>query len=427
MSEGIQIAFPATRTGSDLLVPTAPDTPVNAGMSKELTTRPVGEVKKMLSCSALLQGETLAHAQHEADELYPKMVGSTAIFMAYGTEALSGVNDLIERLLHDVEPAKIPELTSLMRELNAGMRGIQKKYDVSDPKVRDKYEHWKGGVMRFLGQGKTMLQMLMEDVTSIESQLTKVSDTLTNKQYEMLRNVTYYDELYKLNEEEIGKVIYAIGVMELIRDKAQTAARNTTVGNANLGDRGGEQAATLVEFANNMDIKIAEYKGRLFVAWATSPQVRMMRTLDVGLAERINELTNVTVPTMKATIVQWRLLMETKDAAEMSQEVQEASNKWLTAYAAAGAQAVPMIADAVQTPTLQPATVEAMANSIAAQADAMIAAVHEGAQRRAALDAALMKGKSVIDGSTKKITDDYVQTYVDEATQPLEIATSVTQ
>jgi len=426
-STAIQVAFPKVDEGSvALVIPTPVETPANQGLAVLASTPDKAvQARKTLNCKDLLQGETRKRAEDEAVKVYAEMRENTQVFMTYGTQELDGVNVLYERLLHEIEPTKIPELTALTKKLNNEMRGIKRKYDVSDPKVREKYEEWKGGILRFVGRARTLAEMLMEDVTSIEKQIDHVGGTLRNRQYQLMKNVTYYDKLYDENEEEITKLIYVIAVMELIRDLAAKNAAAIVVGDASMGDRQGETQATLAEFAANMEIKIAEDKGRLFVAWATSPQVRMVRTLNVGLAERINELLCVTIPTMKGTIVQWELMMNTKDAADMSRAVQEASNEWLQAYAAAGAEVVPMIAEAVMMPTLTPQTVTAMADSLSKQSDGIIAAMENSHQRRLELDDAIMTAQSVMTNASKRVSDELLKHIVEVANKPLEIATAV--
>ena len=150
----IQVAFPKLDVGSTALaIPPAPAAPVNEGLAT-YAGNPVA-AKQTLSCRTLLLGPTLVDAQREAAQMYVEMRANDQIFMTYGTQALKGVNDLIDRLLHEVEPARIPELTALMKDLNREMRGIKGKYDPSDPRVLRKYEDWKGGVGRFFGHAKT--------------------------------------------------------------------------------------------------------------------------------------------------------------------------------------------------------------------------------------------------------------------------------
>lgn len=425
MTQTIEIAFPKTDEGSQALVqaiPEAPNLPVATGLTA-VASKP--ETRRTLNCSDLLQGTTRADAEAEARKLLDEMLDNTQVFMTYGTAALEGVNALVSRLLNELEPVKIPELEGLMKDLNDEMRGVRGKYDMSDPKVRERYEKWSGGVKRFFRSAKSMIEMFREDIATVEKQLDKIGGELKGQQYTLLRNVGYYDELYEENELEIVKLIYTIGVMELIRDYATQRAAAVNVGDASLGDRGNERQAQIAQLAHNMDIKIAEYKGRLFVAWSTSPQVRMMRELNVGLAMRINELICVTVPTMKLTAAQWQLMIQTQDAAKLAQTVADASNEWLQAYARAGAEAVPMIAQVIETPTLTPETIAAMADSIAKQAEGIVQAMQEGAQRRSDMQHAMMTAKSLLDNTSKQISDAVINEVVASATKPLAITTSV--
>jgi uncharacterized protein YaaN involved in tellurite resistance len=401
----MQIAFPKVDSGSSALaVPPAPLTPANAGLATYASMSPE-QMKKKLSCKDLLMGDTRTQAEQEAQEMLGKMLDNTQVFMTYGTSALEDVNSLVDRLLHEVEPVKIPELKELMKALNKRMRDVKHKYDPSDPNVVEKYKEWKGGIGRFFGQARTLVELLLEDVTSVDRQLEKVSGNLKDKQYNLLRNVSFYDQLYVENEQEIGKLIYKIAVMELIRDLAAQKAAAITVGDASLGDRGSEQRASITEFAHNMEIKIGEYKGRLMLAWATAPQVRTMRTLNVSLAERLNELICITIPSMKQAMVVWRMAAEGVEAAQFGSAVQEMSNEWFVAAATGMTTAVGIISETNETPGLSPATIFAMADELDKQAD--------------------LEAVPVMANANAKVSDALLERVLGTATKPLEIATSV--
>jgi uncharacterized protein YaaN involved in tellurite resistance len=428
--QAIQVGFPKVDTGSAaLVVPPAPVTAANRGLA-EVSAKPPAEIRKTLSCAALLQGETRTKAEGEAAQLLDKMLENTQVFSVYGMQALQGVNELVDRLLNEVEPTKIPELIALMQGLEDEMRGIKSNHDPSDPKIREKYEKMRKRnhrVLGFFGHMKTQIEMLIDEVQPVKKRLENVEEELSGKQLQLMKNVGYYDELYTENEAEILKLIYVIGVMELIRDLAAKRAASIIEGDVSLGDRGGEKKAKVVELSNNMEIKIAEYKGRLMVAWATSPQVRAMRTLNVGLAERINELVNVTIPTMKGTIVQWEMLVQSKDADELARAVATASNNWLQEYSAAGAEVVTAIAEGNQTPTLSPQTIMAMADNISKEAEGAINAFQLGEKHREEMDQAMIEAKTIIDSSTKKVNDSVVEQILRKAHQAekIEISTSV--
>ena len=421
MSE-LQIAFPKAQVAVAEAPPRTPEKPVSTGLatySKSEATR------QSLVCKDLLFGQTRADAEAEAEQLYVKMLDNREIVATYGAFALEDINQLIDRLLHEVEPQKIPELTKLMSNLNREMRGIRRKYDVSDPKVLAKYQDFKGGVGRFFGNARTLVELLMEDATSIETQMNKVSKALDKKSNDLFRNVHYYDVLYDENEDAIGKLIKAIAVMEFTRDVAAREANKIVVGDASRGDRGEEQRARIAGLANQIDAQITEYKGRLFVAWSTSPQVRMMGDLSLSVAIRLRTMLYTVIPTMKSVILQWRLMMETQDGAKMSQAVANSENEWLTAYAAAGAQVAPMIAEAVNTPTLRPDTMFAMASSLEQEADGIVKAVEAGAQQRAAVDQALVQTQPILKNVANRVSQAMIDQIVAKAQQPLEITTTV--
>jgi uncharacterized protein YaaN involved in tellurite resistance len=379
--------------------------------------------REQLVCKELLSPDQLGIARQYAAQLYPQMLDNTALFMSFGEDSVAGMNALIDRLLKEVKPVEIPELTAIMTDLTKDMRQIRGKYDISDPAVREKLEKLKNGTQRvfgIFGQTKTFLEMLMEDAQSIDQKLDRVKAALSEKSAQMLRNVLLYDEIYDANEAEISKVIGTIAIMELVRDLAAAEAASIQV---TLGDPASRNAAErkrlLAEFIANLQVKIIEYKNRLYVGWTTSPQTTTMRTLDVAVAQKLHLLLNTTIPVMKGTLLQWRMMVQTQQAADMDRVVAESANEWLTAYSAAAAQVVPMIAEQAQTPSLTPQTIYAMANAIEQQADGIVKAYQAGREKRAQVDDAIVKGQRIIQAATEHVSGTVVTELVDEAVKPL--------
>jgi uncharacterized protein YaaN involved in tellurite resistance len=408
-----QIQFPvAPNAQPQLVVPPQPASPGDQYLKQVAQS---SDARTALVCKDLLSPQGRQQAEEWAQQLYPQMLANTQVFMSFGQDAIAEMNSLIDSLLKEVEPVDIPELTAMMRQLNDEMRNIRKKYDVSDDRVRERLEHWTGGIGRFFGHARSLIEALMEDAMSLEQQLDRVTGQLGGKEQQIVRNVHIYDSLYETNEAEIQKLISAIAVMELIRELAASDAAAIVVDAADQADHEkSERKRMLAEFANNMDTKIAEYKNRLFVGWTTSPQVTNMRTLDVGLAQRLDLLINLTIPTMKGTILQWRMLIQAEQGVQMEQVVAGAANEWLTAYTAAGAQAVPLIAQGVQTPTLTPQSITAMAAAIEQQANGIINAYNDGKVKRAEADNAIVEAQKVIADSTNRVSDAIVNKYVEE-------------
>jgi hypothetical protein len=84
-----------------------------------------------------------------------------------------------------------------------------------------------------------------------------------------------------------------------------------------------------------------------------------------------------------------------------------------------------MIAEAVQTPTLTPQTIAAMADSVAKQADGIVHAMEIGVQRRQEMDTAMIEAQKVLGDATKHVSDALIEHVLQSANKPLEIETSV--
>lgn len=404
----------------------APSQPQPSSRVVELSTL-AGDAEKrdQLVCKRLLVGETFQRANYEASEAWQKIRSNTQVLAVFGTDTLDAVNRLNDRMLQERPPVDIPELQESMRTLSRTMRGIGKKYDPSDPKVLKKYDQLKGGILSIFRFGKSFREQFLDDISSLQQRFELVINTLEGKQYQLLRNVTYYDEFYRLNEAEIDRLIYKIGVMEIIRDLASTQASKIAIGNSNIGDRGTEEQAEIMDLINLLDNKIIAFKSRLWVAWAMAPQIRTMRAISFGLSARIDQTVDITIPTMKNTIVIWQTLTEAEQAQQFNRAVEEIYNQVMTQFANAAKAMVPVLANSLSAPSLDPRTVVAWSESVSAQADGIVMAIQTGQQKRAELEKAMMEGKNVIDAATQRVNKAQLEHLLAAAETPLEISRSI--
>lgn len=404
-----------------------PSEPQPSQQVAELTSLAVTpEKREQLSCRLLLEGDTLVQAKAEAADVLPQMLDNTQVLAVFGNDALDSINRLNDRMLRELPTTDVPELQETMKNLSRRMRGIGRKYDPDNPKVLAKYKKAKGrflGIFRF---GRTFFEELMDDVRGLQGQFDWVIEKLEGKQEQLLRNVAYYDEFYLLNEQEIAKLIFVIGKMEIIRDLAAEQANQIVVGDSNLGDRGSEEKSKISELVLLLDNRIIAFKGRLWFAWAMSPQTRNMRTGQVGISARIDQTVDITIPTMKGTVLLWLTLNVAEQSRQFYEAVDETYNSVSTQFAATAKIAVPMIANSLATPALDPRTVVAMSESLAAQADGIVQAIELGEQKRAELEQAMITGKQVIDAATQRVNQALLDNVLAAAQEaPLEIIKSV--
>lgn len=405
----VQFPIP-TGVGTALAIPPRPASQVDVYLGQMAGTP---TTRRQLVAKALLGPEALTEADAIATRLFPEMLNNSAVFMEYGKSAVAELNALIDRLLEEVEPVDIPELTEYMDDLRKEMRRIRGKYDLSNPEVYKRLQGMISGARGFFQRATSLVDMLWEDAMELDQQLDRAKGFVADKGHKLLRNALLADAYYQQNEREIINVIGGIAVMELIREKAIAKNQEITVEPANPADhQKSEQKRMLAEFVSNLEVKIAEYRNRLYVGWTFSPQITNIRWLNIGLANKLDLLTNLTIPVMKATILQWRLLIEAQQGAEMGRVIAESANEWLVALGAASAQAIPVVAEVIQTPSLTPQTVFTMAQYVEAQADAMITAYQKGREKRAIVESAIMQAKTIISDATTRVSDEIVATMV---------------
>src|SRR5262249_54857962 len=155
----------------------------------------------------------------------------------------------VQRIFREVGPVKIPELTQIMHEINDRMRDFRRKYDPTDPKVRETFDKFMDAVRGIFRKGRDFVEMLFEEARSVEQQLDRIAGTLAEKQQQLKRNVVLCDELYSANEGAIGQLVGAIAVMETVRDLAVAQAQSIHIDANDPHKRDlQEQLARITEF-----------------------------------------------------------------------------------------------------------------------------------------------------------------------------------
>ncbi|WP_117210943.1 toxic anion resistance protein [Allorhizocola rhizosphaerae] len=374
-----------------------------------------------LVCADLLTPAQREQARALAGQVYPQMLANTETLAQFGSGAIEQVNAQVQRIFREVGPVKIPELTAIMHQINDRMRDFRRRYDPSDPKVREAFDKFMDAVKGLFRRGRDLVEMLFEEARSVEKQLDRIAGTLVEKLQQLKRNVVLCDELYRANEAAISQLAGVIAVMELVRDLAVADARGITIDPSDVDRRDKEERLSrLTEFIQAIEVRINEFQQRLFVAWSTSPQVRNIRLLHYGLGQRLALLVNLTIPTMKLTIAQWGLLLQANQAAHMQQAVADGANEVLTAYANASKTAVPQVAKLIQTPTIRPQTILEVAASIDAQARGIEEAVRFGQQARAEVVSAIVTAQESMSASSQRLSKSVVE-LVTKARRPIEL------
>lgn len=413
--------------------PTQPAGPAESGVAQLAQqaahgggSLPAGGEPGSMSCLAMLSPEQQTQARAVAAQQLPAMLADTQKLATFGDQALTAVNSQVNRIFQEVGPVQIPELTTIMRQINDRMREFRHRFDPADPRVREVFDRFMDAVRGVFNWGRDMVEMLFEEARSVEQQLDRIAGQLATKQMELKRNVVLCDELYKANEASISQLVGVIAVMEAVLEQAHQQADAIVVDPAAADSREKqEERARITEFIMALQTRINEFQQRLFVAWSTSPQIRNIRTLHYGLGQRLALLVNLTIPTMKLTIAQWGLLLQAQQAAGLQQAVADGANEVLGAYASASGRAIPEIARQMQTPTLRPETILEVAASLDTQATGIEEAVRYGEQARQQVVGSIVTAQQAMLASSDRL-DKAVSELVSKSQQKLELPAAPT-
>jgi uncharacterized protein YaaN involved in tellurite resistance len=421
-------------TGLDIDIDSAvglqpePATPTTQALAQKADAVVAGGPQALV-CKDLLSPDSLAKATAYAKQELPTLIADPNKLAEFGNEAVEGVNSLASQMLHEAgKAANIPELTKLTNDLDDKIRSFTSRYASQDrseqvEKARESYENMKDKVLDFFAKYRDMLHMLLKDAKGLEAYLDSLVAQITDQQGQLSLNVEMCNQLLTENEQAISRLMAVIAIMEIMRDQAQEAMdaikvdANDTSPDARTKREQRDTIATLIQ---QMDVRTGEFKQRLYVAWATSPQVRNIRTISYGLGQRLGLLITLTIPVFKLTVVQWVAVMQADKASQLGEAVAETNEQALDAFAQASGEIMPRVAQALQQPSMSPESILLIANSLSQQAKGFEDAYRYGIAQRAKVEAAIMKGAETIAASQDQQAA-VISELIHGAEQPLEL------
>lgn len=360
-----------------------------------------------LHCYSLLDMETQTVINEEAIAVYERMVRDTAYLMEYGQDAVDSMNALIDTLFNDIDPVEIPEITELMENLTAEMGTLHEKYNVRNPKILKAIDRAIEGKGRFLwSKADNHVQGMLYDARDTKGKIDMVHGELMTKKHHMLRNAGMYDQLYKTNQVEILKMIRILATLEQVRVLAENDMKAiATDPDVISAGEANEKVGELSDFLRLLDLQIKAFKDRLIYGWTTGPDIRRSRHAVVALANSINSLMKLTVPTMQGTVLKWILLVEAKQAAQLKGIVADTANMWNVAGAEASAEAIPEITKAALAPIITEETIERIAELANIQTEKLLEVYHEVNEQQAASNEAMYRTRLALQKSNIELAD----------------------
>jgi uncharacterized protein YaaN involved in tellurite resistance len=401
-------AFVFPTPTENLPVPAEPQGVVSTGLA---TIAATPEQRTALMCYQTFNTDMLAKAKAEAAKVLPSLRDDAAAFIDYGVDAMEPLNKLVDKVVKEVEVIRIPEAQQGMQDLKQKMRAAQGKYDLSDPKTQERLKkaaELASKPRKWFNKAGDVWSEFKASTEDIIKQIDGLEADLSGRAIQLARNAEFCVQLYNQNEVEIGNLVYVIGVMELVLELAQTQAQRIPADDPNdVSKKNSELKGKYADLIRALDVKIGEYKSRMFVAWASAPQLRMMRQMDVDMAMKMHTLVQSALPTTKLVLVQWRMMLQGEENAKISEGVQDFTNDMVAGYFKTAAQVMPQIAASVQRQTITPETVNSVVDSLCTMVDGINDAYVNGQQNRQVMDQTMIQAQKQLT-NLKGTVDDAV-------------------
>lgn len=267
--------------------------------------------KNIAECSKLSPAE-----EAEVEEFAKKIdISDSEALLQYGSQSQKKTADFSDTALEKVKAKDLGKVGDMLTDLVAELK--------TDPSQQ------KG----FLGlfRRSVPVEKLKAQYTSIQKNVEKIADALTDHRNTLVKDVAMLDQLYDTNLDCYKEVTMYI----LAGKKALEDAKNNKL--AELKKKAEESrlledaqaAADFGELIDRFEKKIHDLELTRTVNMQMAPQIRLIQNNDIVMSEKIQSTINNTIPLWKNQIVIALGLARTNEALKAEKEVTDLTNDLL--------------------------------------------------------------------------------------------------
>ena len=353
----------------------------------------------------------------KAPALVDNFVADQNALLDFGTSAVEEVNTTVNRILAEQKKLEIPQVDDLLKNANRELNGFIAKYKDAKPAELEKKPNF---LQKLFKQSKNSLQEFYFDSQNIEQKMDGMAATVVKQEDVLARNIVSAEMLIEDNTKSIENLVGVISFIEASQREA--SARALTLQNevaqldtATLDyQTKSQELARLTEVVNTLEQQHTEYISRLYVAWATTPQMRNLVKVSSDMRQKLGMLRRNTIPTMKLSIAQLGILQQSMKSGQVADAISNANNAALQMLAETSKEVIPQMERISQNPTIAVESVTKLAESLVAQNQGIIEAIDKGREKRALLEATVIQSAETINDSVKLRDQKIIQALLDQ-------------
>ncbi|VHM13727.1 toxic anion resistance protein [Streptococcus pyogenes] len=353
----------------------------------------------------------------KAPALVDTFLADQNALLDFGQSAVEGVNATVNHILAEQKKLQIPQVDDLLKSTNRELNGFIAKYKDATPVDLDKKPNF---LQKLFKQSRDTLQEFYFDSQNIEQKMDSMAAAVVKQEDTLARNIVSAELLIEDNTKSIE---HLVGVIAFIEASQKEASQRAAALQKDLKTKDSatpdyqikaDLLARTTEVINTLEQQHTEYLSRLYVAWATTPQMRNLVKVSSDMRQKLGMLRRNTIPTMKLSIAQLGMMQQSVKSGMTANAIINANNAALQMLAETSKEAIPALEQSAQNPTLSMKSVTSLAESLVAQNNGIIAAIDHGRKERAQLESAIIRSAETINDSVKLRDQNIVQALLSE-------------
>lgn len=384
----------------------------------EIITEQSNDDEKNISFFEKLSSEQQTAIINKVPTLVDSFTVNQNSLLDFGQSAVEDVNTTVHHILKEQKKLQIPQVDDLLKNTNQELNGFVKKYKDIGPAELDKKPNL---IQKIFKQGKNTLQEFYFDAQSIEQKMDNMAADVVKQENILARNIVSAELLIEDNTKSIENLVGVIAFVEASQQEATKRAQALQTELAALDNatpehqRKTDLLARTTEVINTLEQQHTEYLSRLFVAWATTPQMRNLVKVSSDMRQKLGMLRRNTIPTMKLSIAQIGMMQQSIKSGVTADAIINANNAALQMLAETSKEAIPALERSAQNPTMSITSVTTLAESLVAQNNGIISAIEQGRKKRAQLENVIVKSAETINDSIKLRDQQIVKALLNES------------
>ena len=302
-------------------------------------------------------------------------ITDSSLVMGYGAAAQSKITKFTDSALEKVRTVDLGATGDLMGQLMQELRGFTQEEKPS-------------GFFGLFKRAQSQAELMKSRYSTVSANVEKISDSLTQHQIQLMKDIAMYDKLYAANLDyykELSMYIEAgrkklRATRETILPQLQARARESGL----MEDA--QRANDMANMCSRFEKKLFDLDLTRNICIQMAPQIRLLQNNDQQMAEKIQSTIANTIPLWKNQMVLALGLEHSRQAMEAQRAVTNMTNELLRKNADTLRMGSVETAKEAERGIVDIETLQYTNQSLINTLDEVLRIQTEGAQKRAAAE-----------------------------------------